>query len=223
MTLTAGTRVTEQLEVGGDGTTLATLAMRRPDTSVWVDVSATSPDVGDTWLASVLYDVAGIWYRRWVVTGTGAGEREDALAVGPRAGDLGADAAAYATTTDLAGFTGTAPPLDAARLLARASDLIDSMLLSARYPVDDDGLPTDTGHIAAFRKATCQQVAWWIETGDPSGAGAVFQSVSIAGVSLSRGYTSKGSATGAAARLAPDVWSTLALAGLTGHAPAVVA
>lgn len=225
MTVVAGTRVTEQLEVGGaGGDTVASLAVRLAGIAGWTTVTATTIDARETWRASVLYDPAGVWYRRWTVTGTGAGERTDEVLVGPRAGDLGDDnGPTYATGTELAAYLGTAPPADAMRLLARAGEFVDRLLLCARYPVDADGMPTEAGHIRALRKATCQQVKWWIDTGDPTGAGAVFQSVSIGGVSLSRGYTSRGSATGSDQRIAPDALATLTLAGLAGQQPVVIA
>ena len=82
----------------------------------------------------------------------------------------------YADTADLVAMLpdGLAAPEDATRLLTRASRAIDSALRTAVYAVDDDGAPTDTLLAAAVLEATCEQAAWWLETGDEQGvAGAI--------------------------------------------------
>lgn len=68
---------------------------------------------------------------------------------------------AYATPADLAGYlrSGTAPS-DAARLLARASELIDEAVMPNQIDLDN------TEHVAAASKATCLQVEWWLEEGE---------------------------------------------------------
>ena len=68
-------------------------------------------------------------------------------------GGSGYGATAPAVTID--------PPEDIARLLERASELVDDYVRTAFYPVDVDGLPTEADHIAAFRDATCAQVEFW--------------------------------------------------------------
>ena len=55
-----------------------------------------------------------------------------------------------------------APPRDLARLLERASELIDDATKTAWYATDAGGLPTDVGVLAAFRDATCAQVEFWL-------------------------------------------------------------
>lgn len=75
-------------------------------------------------------------------------------------------AGAYATAADLAAWLGGYPPANAAPLLARATDDIDSALVGAHYNVDADGFPTDTAVIEALRDATCAQAVWRTPTAD---------------------------------------------------------
>lgn len=99
----------------------------------------------------------------------------------------------YATRTDLVNYvpatiTVPAEP-EATRLLTRASERIDHLLMSigAVYTVDSvTKLPTDANLIEAFKLATCAQAQWWLETGDESGAGSLYSNVSIGRVSLGR-------------------------------------
>lgn len=119
---------------------------------------------------------------------------------------------AYATSSDLAGWLGATPPGDAARLLARASELLDAALIGVVYPVDDDGNPTRPDHQATFRKAVCAQVEWWIETGDETGAAGQYSSVSIGSVGLVRANSATtGRPPG---RLCPRALDVLRVAGL---------
>lgn len=120
-------------------------------------------------------------------------------------------AVVYATAADLAAYTEQEAPADADQLLARASRLITSLIGTAVYQVDTAGAPTEQGVIDALRDATCEQAAWFVETGDPSGAAGQYTSVSIGSVSLG-GATTGTSA--AADRVAPDVPIILAAAGL---------
>jgi hypothetical protein len=92
----------------------------------------------------------------------------------------------YATPEQLAVWTGQPAPSDAERLLARASEDIDSALLTAVYPVDDDGDPTEPAIAAALADATCAQVEYQLAAGDDgTGAAGQWDSVSIGPVSLS--------------------------------------
>jgi len=72
----------------------------------------------------------------------------------------------YATVEQLAAAPwGLAPP-DAARLLVRASEVIDQALRTAIYDVDAiTGAPTEAAVIQVLADATCAQVEFW-ETGD---------------------------------------------------------
>ena len=217
---TVGDTQIPRLEItpGGDGTTAAVLSVRDPDgLVVTVTPGPSSGDGGTTWTAGpLLYTKPGVWRLSWTVTGTGAGATTQRVPVGPSGtGPVGRK---YATSGDLAEYLQDAPPENADRLLIRASELIDRMLFTARYDVDVDGDPTDTGVIAALKKATCAQVAWWIETGDEWGLGTAYSSMSIGSVSLSRAQSGGGEAS---SRIGPDVWAALAEGGLTGHGIAV--
>jgi hypothetical protein len=90
----------------------------------------------------------------------------------------------YATVVQLAAQPWGLTPADAARLLVRASEVIDQALRTAIYAVDDAGAPTDTAVIAALADATCAQVEFW-ETGDEEDdiLGPVDQ-LSLAGMSV---------------------------------------
>jgi hypothetical protein len=71
----------------------------------------------------------------------------------------------YATVVQLAADPWGLTPLDAARLLVRASEVIDQALRTAIYAVDTTGAPTDAAVIQVLADATCAQVEFW-ETGD---------------------------------------------------------
>lgn len=209
-----------QLTPAGDLTTSASVAVRDPDGTVVTVTSPSTADGGTTWTAGPLtYTKAGIWRIAWTVTGTGAGAETQKVAVGPSESSW--TGRSYATSGDLADYLQDTPPDSADRMLARATEIIDRILMTARYATDADGEPTDADVIAALKKATCAQAAWWINTGDETGIAGQYQSVSIGSVSLTRGYSSKGSAAGESARISPDVWAALAEGGLTGHAAEV--
>lgn len=211
----AGSSATAELTVTPfDGTTAATLTVTNPaGTTSTVSPAPATSNGGNTWTATVAYPAAGRYVLKWTVTGTGARVDRQIVVADP----LDPRDRSYATTTDLANYIGGSVPDDADRMLARATELIDRILITATYQVDADGDATDTDVIAALTKATCAQVAWWVETGDETGLAGVYQSISIGGVSLSRGGSaSKGSSNGS--RIAPDAWNVLSAAGLTGHA-----
>lgn len=70
---------------------------------------------------------------------------------------------AYATSTDYIAYAGDAAPSDVARLLDRASDLIDSIVTVA-FTVDAvTNLPTSTTLAAALKQAACAQVEFWVK------------------------------------------------------------
>jgi hypothetical protein len=68
----------------------------------------------------------------------------------------------YATVDELTGWLGDYPPVNADVLLARASLIVDQLLVGAVYPTDVAGLPTEAATVAALRDAACAQVAWWV-------------------------------------------------------------
>ncbi|MBI0374731.1 hypothetical protein JBE27_00175 [Streptomyces albiflaviniger] len=91
----------------------------------------------------------------------------------------------YATPEQLTAWTGQPAPTDAERLLARASEDIDDALLTACYPTDAVGMPTDPATAQALSEAACAQVEYQLATGDDgTGAAGRWGSVSIGPVSL---------------------------------------
>ncbi|MFF2922730.1 hypothetical protein ACFVTP_10055 [Streptomyces celluloflavus] len=119
----------------------------------------------------------------------------------------------YATPEQLAAWTGQTAPDDAERLLARASEDIDSALLTAVYAVDEDGDPTDPKIAAALGDATCAQVEYWLATGDDgTGAAGHWDAVSIGPVSLSGRSSAPPAASGV--ELAPRAARALRRVGL---------
>ncbi|MGW7416130.1 hypothetical protein [Streptomyces sp. NPDC054863] len=120
----------------------------------------------------------------------------------------------YATPEQLSMWLGTPAPSGAERLLARAGEDIDSALLTAIYRVDEDGDPIEPRVVAALADATCAQVEHWLATGDDgTGAGGVWDSVSIGPVSLSGRSRTPSAASGV--ELAPRADRALRRAGLT--------
>lgn len=74
-------------------------------------------------------------------------------------------ATAYATSEELAMWLNEDTPANAAWLLDRATELIDSVA-TAPFNVDlTTGLPVDAGVAATLRDATCAQVRFWLEVG----------------------------------------------------------
>ena len=80
---TVGQGETATLTVdGGDLTTDATLALIRPDRTSAGTINATTGDDGVTWTAPVEpYNMAGLWWHVWTVTGTGQGVAEIPVSV----------------------------------------------------------------------------------------------------------------------------------------------
>lgn len=74
---------------------------------------------------------------------------------------------AYATEAELAAFLSDGTTVvDASRLLARASELLDERI-TAPFDVDaDTALPTDTTVASALSGACCAQVEFWLEVGE---------------------------------------------------------
>lgn len=99
----------------------------------------------------------------------------------------------YATVTDLQAYapaelsselpTGA----EATRLLTSASMTIYRATMTAVYQTDTTGLPSTEPFITGFKRATCAQAVWWLETGDELGQVGQYASISIGGVTLSRG------------------------------------
>ncbi|MFD3646384.1 hypothetical protein ACFWUT_23300 [Streptomyces cyaneofuscatus] len=169
-----------------DQTTAVTLVVAAPDGQLSTPV-VTPVDDGAAWTAPVAYTAAGVWRLSWAVTGTGAGVEHQLVSVAPAPGAR-ADGRVYATTTDLANALKEAPPLNAQKLLERASELLDSdFLLTAIYDVDDDGMPTHPLVAAGFRDAVCSQVEFWGEVGEETDISGPLQGAQIGSVNLQFG------------------------------------
>lgn len=120
----------------------------------------------------------------------------------------------YATPEDLADYAGPGVvDADSPRLLARAAELVDALLVAAVYDTDPDGLPVDPQVRDALRRATCALVQWWAETGDPTGAGGQFSEAQLGTLRLKRNDTNT------TPEIAPAAVRILATAGLLAHAP----
>lgn len=127
----------------------------------------------------------------------------------------------YATEADLTGWlpSGVAPEAgDADRLLARASDLLDTdVLYAAVYEVDTaTSLPTDPDVIDAFRDAACAQVEYWLEVGEDIDTSGPVQGVSIGSVNIQYGA---GDNRISPTTVAPRVWRILRRPALGGNPP----
>jgi hypothetical protein len=99
---------------------------------------------------------------------------------------------AYATEQELIDYLSPDPaPPNAAKVLDRASDDIDGLLLNAVYATDENENPTDARVIAALRKATLAQAEYLVATGDLTGAQRQWGRAQVGGVEYTRGTTGK--------------------------------
>jgi hypothetical protein len=210
-----GDLLTPQLVVDPyDTDTLAALTLIDPD-AAGLPLDVDTGDGGHTWTGPLIrFAAEGRWRLSWTVTGTGQGATVQVVDVQSAPGFTPAGLT-YATTGDLARHLGGPLPDEADLLLRDATDTVDRLTMSAVYTTDAAGLPVDPVLRGALRDAVCEQVRWWIETGDPTGAQALFSSVSVSGVNIGR------AAGGgpAAARHSPRVVEILSLAGLVGAGP----
>lgn len=219
-------RVPDLIVTPYDATTAATLEIEAPDgttTPLMPTKQDDVPAVGQqTWTAPGYELAEGEWIERWAVTGTGASKARNIVLVAPDPADLLAERV-YATSADYAKLLLKAPPTGSRRALAEASRMVDEMLLTAVYPVDEvTGLPTETAHIEALRDATCLQAEWAKESGDKNSTGAG----KPAGFTLGRlsvqqpsGGSTSTRGTGPRGEWAPRAWARLQRAGLTGYGP----
>lgn len=178
-------------------------------------VTADDPSTGIAWTgAPARLLVAGEWQLTWTITiGASPAYRlrqvllVDPDPAGPPAGF------AYATTADLAAYSGQPVPAGARRMLQAATCEIDRLTLCARYAVDPaTGLARDPGVRQALADAVCELVGWWVETGMETGAQSMFTNASIAGASVS--WAAVNSQNPQAGRVGPKVFSILLQAGL---------
>jgi hypothetical protein len=129
----------------------------------------------------------------------------------------------YAKVSDLKKFLGVeeldASDTEAKAGLRRASNEVRGLTRTTVYETDDDGLPTDTAVLEAFKDATCAFVAYWDETGDITGGNAIAGPVKILSVTLGGTATGGASSRSAAdARRADEAVTILRNAGLIGSA-----
>jgi len=110
----------------------------------------------------------------------------------------------YATSSQVADWIAPGEaPADLARLIARASELVDSHV-RATYATNTDEEPTDATVAAAMRDAVCAQVEQWIEVDETNAIdGLAGGQISVDGYSGQR-----------APELAPRARHILKVAGL---------
>lgn len=130
----------------------------------------------------------------------------------------------YASPSDLAGvpWNVTLASEEAESVLYRATLVIEGLTIAARYHVDaTTGLPTSQTLKDAFRDAVCAQALWFEETGDISGAGSRYNSLSLGSFSASGSGSSstKDGSGAAAARISPEAITILRTAGLLSWGP----
>lgn len=110
----------------------------------------------------------------------------------------------YATSDELAAFTGAAAPANAQLLLRKASELVTAATRAAVYPTFDDGLPSTAAHAQAMRDATLTQAELWSLNGIVPGTHATvkrrIKSKSLGGASAT--YETDAAADAAFTRLA---------------------
>jgi hypothetical protein len=124
--------------------------------------------------------------------------------------------AAYATDQELATYLGTDAPADADRLLERASEVIDDHTRTAIYDVDADDMPTDDDVKAAFCKATCAQVEFWLTSDEEDDILGPVQGLTLGGMQVQFGA---GENRMTPTYLAPRAARFLRDAGLYSHDP----
>lgn len=106
-------------------------------------------------------------------------------------------------------------PQDHDRLLARASTVIDDVLLTATYDVDAAGNPTSAPVVSALADATCAQVEFWLTGDEEDDILGPLQSVVTGGQQLQMG---SGPTRTTPMYLAPRAARVLRVAGLLSGA-----
>jgi hypothetical protein len=179
------------------------------------DGAETSPQASpntdrDEWTVMPVLDAPGVWWLVAEVTGAGAGVKRYRLRVRP-SGPVEPTGRVYATSGDLARYLQDAPPVDADRVLARASELVEDLAVAAVYAVDDEGYPTHEGTRAALRDATVAQAAFMAAgRGSEYGTGGDYNQVSIGSVSLAgRGEATTGPVSADGIPIAPGALGAL--------------
>lgn len=119
--------------------------------------------------------------------------------------------ATIAEAYEFMGLTVTDPELQ------RASADVDYLTRLARFEADEDGVPTSAVALDAFKRATLATLAWWDETGDPTGAISQEGPVKILSVSFGGSGAGGSAANGKSAasqRHSPEAIDILITAGL---------
>lgn len=138
----------------------------------------------------------------------------------------------YATSTDLASWTGQAAPDDAAALLRSASVLVRTATRAALYDVDSAGKPSDAVILGAFRDATCAQAAAWsaakinpaeqgLGLGEPGVVSKSMGGRTVQYADLSGSVTIQQQRATAATELCPEARNILAAEGLLDGQPGI--
>ena len=121
----------------------------------------------------------------------------------------------YATKEQLEAFLDGDPvPEGAGRLLRSASRDVDEMLLTAVYPVDAAGLPTDPDHEEAIREATCLQAMHRDEHGDEIDMLSSGESVGLGPVHFGGAFSTGPKPVQPIPAWNPEAYRVLRLAGL---------
>lgn len=126
----------------------------------------------------------------------------------------------YATPSDLATWTGSPAPDNAAVMLREASGLVGDAIICDLYEATSTGLPTNPTYVDALRDATCAQVEHWIAAQiDPlAGAGGQEPRMTVSaidGASVSFDtYLTAPDRLNSAKYLAASSWRILRRAGL---------
>lgn len=122
----------------------------------------------------------------------------------------------YATKAQLEDYLGNGAtvPVDADRLLRSASRDVDEMLLTAVYPVDAAGLPTDPDHEEAIREATCEQAMHRDEHGDEIDMMGSGESVRLGPLSFGGAFSSGPKPAQPVPFYSPEAYRILRLTGL---------
>lgn len=134
----------------------------------------------------------------------------------------------YATSGDLANWTGTTVPSNATVLLRSASILVRRATACDYYPTDATGLPTDTAQAQAFNDATCSQAAFWSVNGiDPLRGSAqprvpVSKGIGTARIQYADAQMAAEAAAASLQELVPEAATILREAGLGSTAAWIV-
>jgi len=128
---------------------------------------------------------------------------------------------AYATVEEFTDFLDPDPvPVNASRLLDRASTKLDQLLIGAVYETDEDGLPTDTALTAVLKEAVCLQAQYISALSDETGANANVSTMTLGNQTISRAL--KGTnGMGKTQRVSPDLLDLLQVHGLLSVYPIV--